>query len=63
MSLEIICYRAPDLWNLVPAKIKQSTSLATFKEKRHGTVAIALVLYAKLCYLILLILVLYSLHD
>ena len=32
---------------LVPAKIKQFTSLATFKEKRHETMGIAFVVYAK----------------
>lgn len=48
MNLETISYRAPEFWNLVPAEIKQSTSLSKFKEKRHGTAAIALVVYARL---------------
>ena len=48
MNLETISHRAPEFRNLVPAEIKQSTSLSTFKEKRHGTAATALVVYAKL---------------
>ena len=47
MNLETISYRAPEFWNLVPAEIKQSTSLSTFKEKRHGTAAIVLVVYTR----------------
>ena len=32
MGLEIISYRAPQLWNLVPTEIKDAPSLSTFKE-------------------------------
>ena len=30
---ETITYRSPQLWNLVPTKIKDAMSLSTFKEK------------------------------
>ena len=33
MGLETITYRAPQLWNLVPTKIKDTPSLSIFKEK------------------------------
>ena len=33
MSPETITYRAPQLWNLVPTEIKDSSSLSIFKEK------------------------------
>ena len=33
MGLEIITYRAPQLWNLVPTEIKDALSLSIFKEK------------------------------
>ena len=33
MDPEIISYRPSQSWNMVPAEIKQSSSLSTFKEK------------------------------
>ena len=33
MGLETLSYCAPQLWNMVPAKIRQSPSLSAFKEK------------------------------
>lgn len=33
LVLGTISYRAPELWNLLPAEIKRSSSLSTFKEK------------------------------
>ena len=33
MGLETITYRAPQLWNLGPAEIKDVASLSIFKEK------------------------------
>ena len=33
MGLEKICYRAPQLWNLVPTDIKDALPLSTFKKK------------------------------
>lgn len=33
MGMETISYRASQLWNLIPGKIKQSHSLSILKEK------------------------------
>ena len=42
-------YRAPQLWNVNPTRVKDAPFLSTFKEKQsHGTVTIAHVGFAKL---------------